>query len=201
MSNCECAVVPNCPTLHRRYSPYCRMVEVSAYNPQVYFTVAPSIRFSNSALTFNRDRVYLELRRKGCENLLATYSVWRRDLNGNIGFYFDDTLFGQPPGYFIGDVYINCTYCFSVQLRLSPCEAVVTDCYVQPIMETCGKGECGVIQVVGIGSIGGLSCAVTSDCGPIAPYFPLDNPATPPQAQLAQCCIPATSAGTGSIGE
>lgn len=198
---CDCAIIEtDCPTFHRRFSPYCRMVDVSTAAPQVYFSVAPSLRASLNRLTFNSDRVYLELRRKGCENLLATYNAWRRDLYGNIGFYFDDTLFAQNPGFFIGDVYINCVYCFSVQLRFAGCEAVVMDCYTQPIMETCGKGECSVIQVIGVGSIGGFGCAVTSDCGPIAPYFPLDNPATPPQVEQNQCCTPMSVAGVGSMG-
>lgn len=199
MSACDCAVIATtCPTIPRRYSPYCRLVDVSSANPQVYFSVAPYIN-SNQTIIFNHDSVYLELRRKGSERLLGTYNVWRRDLTGAIGFYFDGNLFDQSPGYFVGDVYINCEYCFSVQLRLRPCGATVLSCYTQPVLETCGGGECSVIQVIGIGSIGGVGCATTADCGGIAPYFPLDNPVTPAQEQINQCC-PSSVMGLGTIG-
>lgn len=199
MSDCDCIVIEDsCPSIHRRFSPYCRMVDVDASNPQVYFSVGAAIN-SNVVLTFNHDRAYLELRKKGSEYLIATYNVWRRDLNGAIGFFFDANLFTQTPGYYIGDVYINCTYCFSVQLRLRPCSSVVLSCYTQPVLETCGVEDCGVIQVIGVGSIGGATCAATSNCGPIPPYFPLDNPVTPAQPEINECCLPSV-AGVGTIG-
>ena len=173
------------------------MIDVYPSSPQVYLAVAPALRYSLSKLTFNHDRVYLELRRKGCEGtLIATYNVWRRDLYGNIGFFFDDTFFGQPAGYYIGDVYINCTYCFSVQLRLSGCDATVLDCYTEKALELCGGGECSVIQVIGAGAIGGTGCLVTSDCGVVAPYFPLDNPISPLPVSSTNCQFTACAVGS-----
>jgi len=185
-----------CQPAIRRFSPYCQLIEVTRATPQVYLRVAPSIQRDGTSLTFSHSGVYLELRRKGLPDLLATYRAWRRDANGYIGFYFDDYLFAQPSGYYIGDVFIDCTYCFSVNLRLPRCEAVVTDCYVQPIMETCGQGECAVIDVAGLGAAGGLVCDdpnVNPNCATIAPFFPLDNPQAPPTAPCPtnQCCVSA----------
>jgi hypothetical protein len=203
MSDCDCIVIePDCPSFHRKYSPYCRLIDVSANTPQVYLRVASSIRFSSQVLTFNHDRVYMELRRKGCENLLATSPAWRRDADGNIGFYFDGNLFDQSPGFFIGDVYINCNYCFSVQLRLSGCEAAVIGCYVEPALEECGQGECGLTPSIGTGAIGGLACpAPASECGTVAPFFPMSNtiPVSPSACATPSCSIVSVS-GIGPIG-
>lgn len=195
-----------CPTIHRRFSPYCKMIDVTPSAPQVYLRVAPSPQSDSLALTFTQSRVQLQLRRKGCEDVIATYNAWRRDENGYIGFYFDDALFSGCSGFYIGDVFIDCQYCFSVNLRLPPCESFVTDCYVQPILETCAQGMCGVLVPAGFGVVGGLYCSPAqpeSCCGTIAPFFPLTNP--PPPAPVCStgstCCyVPATAAGAAAAG-
>lgn len=195
---CGCIPVPVClPTLRRRFSPFCRWADVSPQTPQVYFRIASSVQHDSQTFLFTNSRVYLELRRKGMEALIATYDAWRQDATGNVGFYFDDTLFNQPPGFFIGDVFVDCVYCFSVQLRLPPCELVVTDCYVQPIMETCGRGECSVASIVGLGVIGlgPWSCAAPdSVCGVTPPYFEITNSAPLP---TAPSCPPPGCNSTG----
>ncbi len=196
-------ILTQCAPAHRRFSPYCNMIEVNPTTPQVYLRVAPSVQRDATSLTFSHSGVYLELRRKGMPALLATYTAWRRDANGYIGFYFDDALFAQPPGFFIGDVFIDCAYCFSVNLRLPRCQAVVTDCYVQPILENCGNGECAIQDAAGFGVVGGLQCdtPVTSPCAGVAPYFPLDNPVvpvTPPCPTSTACCLaPSTLVTVG----
>lgn len=185
-----CCIQPTCavPAFRRRFSPYCRLTDITPTTPQVYFRVDSSLS-GGVALTFNYSRVYMELRKKGQEVLIATYNAWRRDENGYIGFYFDDTFFALCDGYYTGDVYIDCKYCFSVQLRLPPCEAAVTDCYVQATMEDCGRGECTVIDVIGFGTVGGIPCnSVTSSvCGDVAPYFDLSNPIP----SVVSCPIPS----------
>lgn len=178
---CGCIpVTPVVPILKRRFSADCRMIDVSPYTPQVYFNIAPSVQRNGHQATFNYSRAYLKLFRKGREDIeIATYNVWRRDENGALGWYFDDTFFSQPPGFFIGDVYVDCTYCFSVQFRLPPCELSVTSCYTVPILETCGECVCGVIQAAGSGVIGDGDCNLPpalTPCGTVAPYFPLENP-------------------------
>lgn len=186
----SCCIQPVCstPVLRRRFSPYCRIVDVTPQTPQVYFRVDSSLS-SGVTLTFNYSRVYLELRRKGQETLIATYNAWRRDENGAIGFYFDDAFFEQCDGYYVGDVYIDCKYCFSVQLRLPPCEAAVVGCYVQPAMETCGREVCSLIDPVGLGIVGGWMCdiAPATNCGDIAPYFTLSDSG----ASVVSCPIPS----------
>lgn len=200
---CITPVITSC-TINRRFSPFCRIVDVVPSTPQVYFRVALSSQRDSTSLTFAHSSVYLELRRKGMEALLATYTAWRRDENGYVGFYFDDALFGQPPGFFIGDVYIDCKYCFSVQLRLPPCETFVTDCYVVPALEDCGRGECTVLDPVGLGVAGGLPCdAPSTVCGDAIPYFDLSNPVPPASVcgiPTACCFTPACAAGSVPIG-
>lgn len=204
-----CGCLPVCPPAiprWRRFSPVCRLVDVGPANPQVYFRVAPSYPLSSHALTFSQDRVYMEVRRKGREDLLATYNVWRRDANGDIGFYFDDDLFSQPPGYYFGDVFIDCEYCFTVQLRLPRCDAVVTGCYTVAAMETCGEGICSVIDPAGIGMVGGGECplpAAVTDCGTIAPFFELFDPVVSPTAPCAPstiCCFKPDPVGSDPAG-
>lgn len=204
---CGCLFpIPTVPTVHRRFSPFCRLIDVSPSAPQVYFRVAPSVQNDASSLTFNNSRVYLELRRKGMEDLIATYNAWRRDANGYIGFYFDDSLFGGCPGYYVGDIFIDCKYCMSVQLRLPPCETFVTDCYALPALEDCGRGECTVVDLIGMGVIGGLTCDIppaTTVCGPVAPFFDLNNSVPPPPVcgvDSACCFTPATAAGAVPAG-
>jgi hypothetical protein len=204
---CGCIIPdPVVPTLRRRFSPDCRMVDVGPATPQAYFSIAPSVQSNGHQASFSYDRAYMNVYRKGREDLLiTTYNVWRRDINGAIGWYFDDTLFNQPPGFFIGDVFIDCDYCFSVQLRLPRCESVVTSCYVQPIMEQCGEGECSVIQPMGEGLIGGGECALppaVTTCGTQAPYFPLENPLKPPApcAESSACCLTPDPAGFQPAG-
>lgn len=188
----------------RRFSPYCRLVEVSPAAPQTYFLVGTSLR-NPSVANFNNTGVYLELRRKGCENLIATYPVWRRDEHGAIGFYFDDNFFSQAPGYYIGDIYFNCSYCLSVQLYLAPCQAVVFDCYAAPVMDA-GIAPCDLFPSVGLESIGGLECLPASvpapACGPVPPFYPLINPPVPPSPPPPDPPVPPTvpCVGAGSIG-
>ncbi len=200
-ADCGCIpLVPCLPILRRRFSPDCRCIDVGPTVPQVYYNVAPSVQRNGHQLTFNNDRSYMKVFRKGLEHIeIATYNVWRRDANGALGFYFDDVLFNQPTGFYVGDIYINCNYCMSVQLRLPPCETVVTSCYTVPIMEECGLGECSVIQVVGEGVIGDGPCALpptVTSCGTIAPFFPLENPLAPPApCPDTSCCVTIDPAG------
>ncbi len=204
---CGCLPQSNvCNPIRRRFSPFCKLIDVTPAAPQVYLRIAPSPQTDSQALTFSYSRVTLELRRKGCETMIASYPAWRRDGRGYIGFYFDDNLFNGPSGYYIGDVFIDCVYCFSVNFRKPMCEAFVTDCYVQPALDTCGTGECGVALAIGADVIGGTRCGLpvpANQCGPIAPYFQIDNPPPPPpvcDTSSACCFVPAKAIGFDCIG-
>lgn len=194
-----------CQPTFRRFSPYCQFLEVTPAAPQLYLRVAPSPQQDASSLTFAHTSAYAELRRKGIPDLLATYQAWRRDENGYIGFYFDDAYFAQPTGYYLLDIFLDCSYCFSVNLRKPRCEAVVMDCYVQPVMETCGTGDCNATNVVGFDTAGGLVCTDVNPnpvCAGIAPYFPLDNPQVPvvPPCPSAPCCVTADTTAGSTVG-
>lgn len=200
----ECGCIeptPPVPLFHRRFSG-CPSLDVSPSAPQAYFRVAPSVKFDSSSFTFANMQAYMEVRRKGIETLIATYPAWRRDANGYVGFYFDDALWNSPPGFYVGDIFLNCQYCLSVRLRLPPCEAVITDCYAQPALETCGAAMCcGIIDMAGDGIVGGGSCAVIP-AGP--PYFELTNPGPIPLPDCVEVCYPpgpsCVSAGSGTAG-
>ncbi len=205
--DCGCIPAPVWPQLRRRFSYVCRLVDVTPANPQVYFKVAASYPTDKHQLTFNHTRGYMEIRRKGIDHILiATYNIWRRDAYGSIGFYFDDTFFGQLPGYYIGDIFLDCEYCFSVQLRLPVCKAVVIDCYTVAALETCGEPLCSIIDAMGSGMIGGGECPLPpaiTECGSLPPYFelfdPIDN--TPPACPVnSLCAIPPNCAGSSPIG-
>lgn len=199
---CGCIIPePVVPRPKRRFSPDCRCIDIGPSTPQLYLNVAPSVQRNGHQITFNNDRSYMKVFRKGREDIeIATYNVWRRDANGALGWYFDNVLFDQPSGFFVGDVYLNCVYCFSVQLRLPPCEAVITSCYTQPILENCGAGECSLIQVTGEGMVGGGDCALpppVTECGTIAPYYSLENPLEPlpPCTDTSVCSFTPDPAG------
>lgn len=201
--NC-CIPVCVVPERRRRFSRACRLVDVSSCNPQAYFTVAANYATDSTAWAFSHDHVYMEVFRKGREDIpVATYNVWRRDANGAIGFYFDDTLFATP-GFYVGDVFINCVYCFSVQLRVPPCEAVVTDCYTVAALETCGSDICAFIEPAGYGIVGGGECGVPTNtvCGPVAPFFELYDPvgATAVLSGSTGCSFTPEPAGATSAG-
>lgn len=207
-ADCGCLpVIPCGPRLRRRFSYACRLVDITPANPQVYFAVAGSPQSDSHQLTFSHTRGYMELRRKGLDHvLIATYNIWRRDAYGSIGFYLDDTFFNQPPGYFIGDIFLDCEYCFSVQLRLPVCRAVVIDCYTVPVLETCGEGICTVMDALGIGMIGGGECPLppaVTECGTLPPYFelfdPINNTPAPCPTDTA-CAIPPNCTGSTPIG-
>lgn len=204
----QCGCIPVCaavPARWRRFSRTCRLVDVSPANPQAYFAVAASYGTDSTQLSFNHDRVYMEVFRKGREDIrVATYNVWRRDANGSLGFYFDESIFCLP-GFYVGDVFINCEYCFSVQLRVPVCAAVVTDCYTVAALETCGADICAFVEPAGYGTAGGGECGVpptVTECGTIAPFFELYDPvgATAAPCGPTGCCFTPDPAGATSAG-
>lgn len=73
---------------------------------------------------------YLEVRRKGkLDILLTTIPMVSYDENGFGCFEWDEIMSQQPTGFYILDIFINCCYCFSLNLRLMPCRAVVVNSY------------------------------------------------------------------------
>lgn len=190
---------PPVPLFCRRFSG-CGILDVSPSHPQAYFRIAPSVRYDGSSFTFANMDAYMEVRYKGREELIATYPAWRIDANGYVGFYFDDTLWQNKPGFYVGDIFLNCAYCLSVQLRLPRCEAVVTDCYAQPVLETCGDVCCGIIDMAGDGMAGGGTCGVPTS----PPFYDLTNPGPMVPSDCIEVCYPpgpsCVSAGSNTAG-
>lgn len=140
---------------------------------------------------------YAEIRRKGLPALLITYPLVSYDENGFACFTWDNNLFNQPVGFYVADIYINCCYCFSINIRLRRCSLIVSDSYSLGD-ETC-KPICG-------NSVGAPVCddaTALDDCGGQTPSFSpspaLDIP--PPIPQPDQVFTGGTCCDVDSIGD
>lgn len=143
-------------------------------------------------------RIYIEIKRAGCETSIACYDAFQRTADGFVGFYWDAQFTEAEPGLYVGDVYIDCNYCFSLRFRRPRCEIVVDSCYNEFAVETCGQGECSMLDTVGEGVVGGLECQVAptpDECGLPAPYFETTDPPVPIEATqgCSLSCTPAFS--------
>lgn len=130
-----------------------------------------------------RVEIYVEIRLRGCNNLIACYNAFQRTAEGFVGFYWDATFTGQCPGLYVGDVFVDCKYCFSILFRIPKCEIVAQDCYNEFTLEDCGLGECSMVDAVGAGVVGGLACETAppaTECGVAPPYFESMDPVEPP---------------------
>lgn len=126
----------------------------------------------------NNESVFIEIRYKGVDVMVARYDAFQRDLNGMLGFMWDAQFLGNVTGLYIGDVYVGCNYCFSVNFRLAPCEAIVDTAYNDEGIETCSAGECAPVAEIGVETLGGTDCPVPyiGECGAPAPFFTVENP-------------------------
>jgi hypothetical protein len=143
-----------------------------------------------------RMRVYMEIRRRGSENIIACYNAFQRTLDGYLGFYWDGTFTEACAGLYVGDVYVECEYCFSIRFRIRACSLVVDSTYNEMALEDCGLGECSMLEAVGDGVVGGLQCEVSpvaTECGLPAPYFESMDPPVPIEATQGcnLSCTPA----------
>lgn len=123
--------------------------------------------------------IYIEIRRRGNEALIARYDAFQRTLDGYVGFYWDALFNEAAPGLYVGDVIVDCCYCFSMLFRIRPCEMVIGSYYHELATESCGMGECSMLATIGEGVIGGLECEMVpepSECGLPAPYFETNDP-------------------------
>lgn len=152
-------------------------------------------------------KIRIEIKRRGSENLIACYHAFQRTADGYVGFYWDCLFTEACPGLYIGDVYIDCTYCFTLRFRIPKCELVADACYNEYALETCGLGECSMLETVGDGVVGGVECEVVpapDECGLPPPYFETMDPAVPIEATQGcnLSCTPAFSiAGDDIVGD
>lgn len=123
--------------------------------------------------------IYIEIRRRGNETLIARYDAFQRTLDGDVGFYWDSLFNEAAAGLYVGDVFIDCCYCFSVLFRIRRCEMVIGGYHNEMATETCGMGECSMLITIGEGVVGGIECEVVpepSECGLPPPYFETTDP-------------------------
>jgi hypothetical protein len=179
---CTPAPAP-CPTAcdvnasRRRYGSK-DYIEINA-NVRKTFLRLMSNSYAPSHVLPNSLPVYIEIRKRGNEALVARYDAFQRTLDGDVGFYWDSLFNEAPPGLYVGDVVVDCCYCFSVLFRIRPCEMVVGSYHNELATESCGMGECSMLDTIGEGVIGGLQCEVApepSECGLPAPYFESTDP-------------------------
>jgi len=165
--------------------------------PDVKKTFVRMLNNRREQIQVNPARVaaYIEIRRKGCEPRLARYDAFQRTADGYVGFYWDPTFYELPPGFYVGDVFLDCVYCFSLQFVLPRCQTSVDSCYNETGPETCGEGECSMVPAIGDGVIGGLECITAppvTDCGLPPPYFDSQDPVVPPEpGNCNLSCTPA----------
>lgn len=181
-----------CGDWHRRYATK-DYVEITPNVRKTFIRMLSSVYFP-AQVDPARMHIYIEIRLRGCNNLVARYDAFQRTADGFLGFYWDAEFLGACPGLYVGDVYIDCDYCFSVRMRIPRCSIVVDSFYNEMALEDCGEGECSMLTTVGAGVVGGLECegVDSSECGLPAPYFDTTDPVVvdpPENCNLA--CQPA----------
>jgi hypothetical protein len=169
-----------CDTVQRRYAD-CDYIDIT---PKVKKTFVRMLASYQNPIQVDptRARIYIEIRRRGCPEQVACYDAFQRTADGYVGFYWDGNFTGADPGLYVGDVFVECNYCFSLHFRIPRCEIVVDSCYNEFAAEDCGEGECSMLETVGAGVVGGLECEVVpapSECGLPAPYFETTDPVVP----------------------
>lgn len=162
----------------RRFSG-CEWITVTPQTAKVFFRMLQSEQNPQQFIP-SRTAMKMKVYREGSDCVVAEYDAWQRDLNGRVGFYFDHSFLGGSAGYYVGDVFLGCDYCFSLRFRLAPCELIVDACSTVEQIEACGREVCALYPAIGEGTIGGVDCALapatTPDCGAVPPYFDDSNP-------------------------
>jgi hypothetical protein len=185
-----------CDGIKRRYAD-CPYIDIT---PKVKKTFIRMLASQQNPIQVDptNARIYIEIRRRGCEDIIACYDAFQRTADGYVGFYWDCLFTNATTGLYVGDVYVGCTYCFSMRFRIPRCELVVDSCYNEFAAEDCGEGECSMLIAVGDGVVGGVDCITApsaSECGLPAPYFETTDPAVPDEATqgCGLSCTPAFS--------
>lgn len=202
---CVSALCNPCDGPVRRYAD-CDYIDISTRVKKTFIRMLTSVQYPTQ-VNPTRMNVYIEIRYRGSEAMIACYNAFQRTADGYLGFYWDSTFTDACPGLYVGDVYVECKYCFSIRFRVARCEMVVDSCYNEFAAEDCGLGECSMLETIGDGVVGGIECVVAppvDECGLPAPYFDTTDPVVPIEA-TAGCnlsCTPAFSiAGDDIVGD
>lgn len=173
------------PERKRRFSG-CGILDIDPSVVKTWFRVDSSAYVSAQQVLLNYTCMRIELTRKGKEDVFASYDAFSTDNDGNVSFYWDDTFLARPPGFYLGDIFFNEVYCFTVRFRIRRCEAVITAC--QNEYEPSCRSGCGEM----IGSQGmPLSCEEQ----PCIPQDVIDT-----DRYVVPSCDPAQDDDCGSEG-
>lgn len=76
-------------------------------------TAKTYLKFSGSGcnapqMLLNDNCVYIDIKRVGSDVVLARYNSYDIDVDGSISFYWDNCLFCVAPGYYTGEVFVDC---------------------------------------------------------------------------------------------
>lgn len=137
--------------------------------------------------------ISIEIFRKGCEEKLATYNAFSRDVNGAVSFYWDCDFLNQPSGFYYGDVFLNEQYCFSLPFRIPRCDIRAINCYNE------NEKDCATGCDDTIGSTGISSGCVEESCIPIE-VLEKTKPDAPSCNELPSVPCPPGAACDGGIG-
>lgn len=184
------------PERKRRFSG-CGVLDIDPTVVKTWFRVESSAYASVQQLLLNHTCMRIELTRKGKEDVFASYDAFSTDNEGNVSFYWDDEFLTRPPGFYLGDVFFNEVYCFTLQFRIRRCEAVITACQNEH-EPTCRTG-CEET----IGSQGMPSSCEEKPCIPqdvietTQPVLPLCDPLPEDECGPGGCI---GGIGSGSVG-
>lgn len=194
-----------CVGPRRRYAE-CDYIDITPAVKKTFIRMLVSQQQPNQ-MDPTRTRIRIEIKRRGSESIVACYTAFQRTADGYVGFYWDSEFTAACEGLYVGDVYIECDYCFSMRFRIPRCELVADACYNEYEAETCGMGECSMLITAGEGVIGGIECEVVpaaDECGLPAPYFDTMDPVVAVEATqgCSLSCTPVFSiAGDDIIGD
>lgn len=161
---CGC-VTRSAPVSRKRRYSGCGILNIDASVVRSWFKLDTNALPSAQRLFLTCECVRIELLRKGKEVLIATYNAFSLSNDNEVGFYWDADFLLQPPGYYIGDIFINDNYCFTLEFRIRKCETVVVACRVDYEKPCATPGD----AAIGKNILGGIA----GDCGPVA-CIPLD---------------------------
>jgi hypothetical protein len=122
-------------------------------------TVKTWLKLSGSNMTrdllvIGCDKFEMQIVRKGKDNPFVVYPAFSKT-DHEVSFYWDDEFLAAAPGLYLGDVYVNDGYCFTVKFRIKKCDIAVVECRTEneapcsPCEEGCDDGEgCLPVDVV-----------------------------------------------------
>lgn len=124
------------------------ITEIDSSVAMTWFTLATS-KTDLRGVILEPAEVRMDIVRKGQEGVSVAYRAFTKDLNGRMGFYWDQSLYTLNPGWYLGDVYVQDSYCFSVQFRIRTCEIDVVGCENEYVGGGCSYDYCSPLGLVG----------------------------------------------------